>query len=93
MRGYGFLYVLPTYEAWGTSGIIRYIKVCVIANCVITSQFSMELVLFGCGLSVIVHNSKVYVKSRVVILRFNLYPGVRIIYTRTLAEILSMTQP
>ena len=71
-RGYVFLYVLPRYEACETSRLVRYIEVYVIANYVIASQFSMELMLFRRGLSVIVHNSEVYVILRVVISRFDL---------------------
>ena len=67
------LYVLPRYEAWGTSRLERYIEVYVIASYVIVSQFSMELMLFRRGLSAIVRNSEVYVISRVVISRFDLY--------------------
>ena len=69
---YVFLYVLPRYEAQGTYRTLRYIEVYVIANYVIASQFSMELMLFRRGLPVIVRNSEVYVISRIVILRFDL---------------------
>ena len=65
MCEYAFLYVLPRYEARGTSRLVRYIEVYVIA-----SQFSMELMLFRRGLSAIVRNSEVYVISR-----FDLYAG------------------
>ena len=67
------LHVLPRYEAWGTSRLVRYIEVYVIVNYVIASQFSMELMPFQRGLSVIIRNSEVYVISRVVISRFDLY--------------------
>ena len=60
-RGYVFLHVLPRDEAWGTSGIVRVIEVYVVENCVIASQFSMELMLSRHRLSVIMHNSEVYV--------------------------------
>ena len=63
-RGYAFLYALPTYDARGTSRLVRYIEVYVIA-----SQVSMELMLFRRGLSAIVCNNEVYVISRVVISR------------------------
>ena len=56
----------------GTSRLVRYIEVYVIASCVIASQFSMQLMLFRRGLSVIVRNSEVYVISRVIISRFDL---------------------
>ena len=61
---------IRTTEVWsmGTSRLVRYIKVYVIA-----SQYSMELMLFQCGLSAIIRNSEVYVISRVVISRFDLY--------------------
>ena len=71
-RGYAFFDILPRYEAQGTSRLVRYIEVYVIANYVIASQFPMELMLFRRGLSVITHNSEVYVISRVVISRFDL---------------------
>ena len=67
-RGYAFSYVLLRYEAWGTSRLVRCIEVNVIANYVIASQFSMQLMLFRRGLSVIVRNSEVYIISR-----FDLY--------------------
>ena len=76
MRGYAFLYVLQRYEARETSRLVRYIEVYVIASCVIASQFSMELMLFRRGLSAVVRNSEVYVISRVVISRFDLYCAV-----------------
>ena len=71
-RRYVLLYILPRYEAWGTSRIVCYIEVYVIANYDIASRFSMELMLFRRGLSVIVHNSEVYVILRVVVSRFDL---------------------
>ena len=70
--GYAFFYVLPRYEAQGTSRLVRYIEVYVIASYVIASQFSMELILFRRGLSVITRNSEVYVISMVIISRFDL---------------------
>ena len=80
--GYAFLYVLLRYEARGTLKLVRYIEVYVIANYVIMSQFSMKLMLFQRGLSVIVHNSEVYVISRVVISRFDLYNVFCFVYAR-----------
>ena len=59
---YAVLYVLPRYEARGPPDWY-----------VIASQFSMQLMLFRRGLSAIVRNSEVYVISRVVISRFDLY--------------------
>ena len=44
-----------------------------ITNYGVASQLSMELMLFQRGLSVIVRNSEVYVTSRIVISRFDLY--------------------
>ena len=78
MCDYAFLYVLPRYEARRTSRLVRYIEVYVIA-----SQFCMELMLFRRGLSVIVRNtnSEVYVISRVVLARSELYMFVHI-YTK-----------
>ena len=52
---------------------LTYIEVYVIVNYVIASKFSMELMLFRRRLSVIVCNSEVYVISRVIISRFDLY--------------------
>ena len=46
-HGYVFLYVLPRYEACGTSKLVRYIKVYVIASFVIASQFSWSWCCFG----------------------------------------------
>ena len=56
----------------GTFGLVCYNEIYVTA-----SQFSMELMLFRCGLSVIVRNSEVYVISRVVVYRGLLYIEVQ----------------
>ena len=69
MRGYAFLYALPRYEVWrlqvGTlQRALRYRKI----RCS-ESQFSMELMPFRRGLSVIVRNSEAYVILRAVIMR------------------------
>ena len=61
-------YTVPRYEAWGTSRLQRYIEVYIIANCVLASQFSKELMLFRSELLVITiackHYTQVYVTSR-----------------------------
>ena len=72
-HGYAFMYVLSRYEARGISRLVHYIEVYAIASFVGASQFSMELMLFRRGLSVIICNSEVYLISRVVLSRFDLY--------------------
>ena len=59
-------YTVRRYEAWGTSRLVRYIEVYIIANCVLARQFSKELTLFRSTLLVILIPCKLYTQVYVV---------------------------
>ena len=59
-------YTVPRYKALGTSRLVRYIEVYIIANCVLASQFSKGLILFRSQLLVIHIPCKLYTQVYVV---------------------------